>query len=90
MPALDMATLEEIESAVIETTEHTLQTSGVKRTDNFFDLGVDSLVAARILTELRNRLGVDVPLVQVFETPDIDEFCEVLLDLLAEAEADQP
>ncbi|MFJ7333687.1 phosphopantetheine-binding protein [Streptomyces sp. NPDC101110] len=89
MPALNTTTLEEVESVVIETTAHVLQMPDVERTDNFFDLGVDSLVAARILTELRNRLGVDVPLVQVFETPDIDEFCESLLDLLAEAETDQ-
>jgi acyl carrier protein len=34
---------------------------------SFFDLGGDSLAAARVLTEVRKRFGVTIPLDRLYE-----------------------
>lgn len=57
-----------------------LQVSKVSATDNFFDLGGHSLLAAQMVLRIRQRLGFDVPLRLLFQSPtvqgmarDIDE-----------------
>jgi acyl transferase domain-containing protein/acyl-CoA synthetase (AMP-forming)/AMP-acid ligase II/acyl carrier protein len=39
--------------------------------DNFFDLGATSLMAVQVAARLQARLGVDVPVVKVFEHPTV-------------------
>ncbi|MEU8620491.1 amino acid adenylation domain-containing protein [Streptomyces sp. NPDC048623] len=46
--------------------------------EDLFDLGGHSLVIARIAARVRDRLGVDLPLHQFFDTPTIRELAEVL------------
>lgn len=46
--------------------------------DDFFDIGGHSLAVTRIVLYLRRRLGVEVDMIQVWETPVFGEFREVV------------
>ncbi|GHE78645.1 hypothetical protein GCM10014715_37370 [Streptomyces spiralis] len=80
----DTATLAEVETAVHDITAGALGLSAVGRHDNLLELGVDSLVATRIVAALRTRYGVEIPLILLFEHPEIAEFAESVHDLVLE------
>ena len=46
--------------------------------DNFFDLGGDSLLAARLLTDLRDKAHQDLSLADIFENPTVESLAKVL------------
>ena len=56
-----------------------LDTVGVH--DDFFALGGHSLLATRIIARVRDQLGVDVPLINLFEYPTIARFAESIMYL---------
>ncbi len=43
----------------------------VGRTDGFFDLGGDSLLAARILSCVRDRYGMELRMSRFFDEPTV-------------------
>jgi acyl carrier protein len=53
-----------------------LELGMVSVADNFFEVGGDSLAATRIAAEIRDRLGVAVDAVAVFEAPTVAELVE--------------
>ncbi|MFI9804233.1 phosphopantetheine-binding protein [Streptomyces sp. NPDC052301] len=79
------ATLADVEAAVLSTTAEFLQLPEVRPDDNMLELGVDSLVATRIVAALRTRFGVDIPLIDVFENPVVSDFAESVHDLVDDA-----
>ena len=46
--------------------------------DDFFDLGGHSLLVTRVLSRVREDLGLDVPVRRMFEAPTLGAFCEGL------------
>ena len=69
-----------LESALADIWGEMLGLPRVGVLDDFFDLGGHSLLAARLVARLRDRLGLDVPLRQIFETPTIADLVLALLD----------
>jgi amino acid adenylation domain-containing protein len=51
-----------------------LGVSGIAREDSFFELGGQSLLATRMISRVRNVLGVDLPMRAVFEEPTLAGF----------------
>jgi acyl carrier protein len=49
--------------------------------DNYFDLGGHSISAMRIVSRLRSRFGIDVPVRYVFELPTVGQLAERLTAL---------
>lgn len=80
-------TLADVETAVLTVTADVLKLPEVRLNDNLLELGVDSLVATRIVAALRTRFQVDIPLLNVFESPVLSEFAESVLDLIDDANA---
>lgn len=56
-------------------------------TDEFFQLGGDSIVAIQLLSRLRRELGVQIPVAQVLQRNTIERFCEYLVSEASRAAA---
>ncbi|WP_268800675.1 non-ribosomal peptide synthetase [Pseudomonas huanghezhanensis] len=65
------APCDEREQVLAELWQALLKVERVGRHDNFFELGGHSLLATRLLSRIRERLGVSIPLAQAFEATTI-------------------
>ncbi|HSK81092.1 MAG TPA: amino acid adenylation domain-containing protein, partial [Thermoanaerobaculia bacterium] len=68
----------ETESALLEIWEEVLGLSGLGTTLDFFALGGHSLSAIQILTRVRRRFEVDLPLPDFFESPTVAGLAAVI------------
>ena len=62
-----------------------LGVKSIRRTDNFFETGGDSLLGLRMVNRLRDNLGEHVSLVVVFEAPTIQALARILESNYAQA-----
>ncbi|MBT2481610.1 type I polyketide synthase [Streptomyces sp. ISL-94] len=63
---------------VLDLFRRVLALSEVDPEDSFFDLGGDSLIAARVLAEVREHLPVEITVKSLFAAPTALEFAEFL------------
>ncbi|MTJ55116.1 LLM class flavin-dependent oxidoreductase, partial [Anabaena sp. UHCC 0253] len=67
----------QIEQTLIELWQQVLQISPVGIKDNFFHLGGNSLVAVRLIGEIRSVFNVDLPLICLFRSPTISDIAKL-------------
>jgi acyl-CoA synthetase (AMP-forming)/AMP-acid ligase II/thioesterase domain-containing protein/acyl carrier protein len=56
--------------------------------DNFFALGGDSLLAARVVTDVQSAFGLELALSTVFQAPTVEQFASLLVENGKEAPGD--
>jgi amino acid adenylation domain-containing protein len=85
LPAPDFAALSgrpyaapegEIEETLAGIWQALLGGPRVGRNDHFFELGGSSLLASQVVVRMRKTLGIDVPLMQVFQAPVLHELAD--------------
>jgi amino acid adenylation domain-containing protein len=59
------------EQSLIEIWQKALQIAEVDTSENFFNLGGNSLVAVTLMSEIRSSLNVELPLISLFRSPTI-------------------
>jgi acyl transferase domain-containing protein/acyl carrier protein len=68
-----------LEEAIVEVWEDVLGLRPVGVVDNFFtDLGGDSLLATQLISRLRSRFGMDIPLRAFFDGSTVVELADVI------------
>lgn len=60
-----------LESEIASIWKHVLKVDKVGSNENFFDLGGDSLLAARLQIEIQQKYSVGFPLVELFRSPTV-------------------
>lgn len=66
------------ERALVQIWQEILMVSNVDIHDNFFALGGHSLLAVQMISRLRLRLGVELALRQIFETPCLADLAQAI------------
>src|SRR5215212_2719077 len=66
------------ETSLAEIWAEVLRLERVGIHDNFFQIGGHSLLATQVVSRVRERLGVDLPLRSVFESPTVSELAQGL------------
>lgn len=65
-----------LESSLLELWMQLLGRKQISIHDNFFELGGHSLLATQLVSRIRDRLQIELPLRSIFETPTIAELAE--------------
>ncbi len=70
-----------LEASLLELWAHLLGRKQVGIHDNFFELGGHSLLATQLISRIRDRLQIELPLRTVFEAPTIAELAHTIESL---------
>ena len=69
---------DELETKLAAIWREILGLSSVNITDNFFDLGGHSLMAVRLVNEIKKSTGAEIPLTALFQDATIERLAEVI------------
>ncbi|WP_269321116.1 non-ribosomal peptide synthetase [Pectobacterium betavasculorum] len=69
----------EVEQILADMWSELLQVERVGRRDHFFALGGHSLLAVQLVSRIKNRLMIEVPLQDVFAVPQLHRMADLLL-----------
>jgi acyl carrier protein len=69
-----------LEETLAEIWREVLKLDQVGVHDNFFSLGGHSLLATQVITRVREKLGVRLPLRRVYEAPTVHQLSRSLRD----------
>jgi acyl carrier protein len=84
------APVNETEEALAEIWAEVLRVERVGRRDNFFDLGGHSLLAVQVASRVRQALGVELPLGELFTRPVLQDLAQEVVDAqLAQFDPDE-
>ncbi len=75
----------DMERALAGAWEEVLGVERVGATDNFFDLGGNSISAMRVTSRLRELLGLELPIVSLFDHPTVDALAVAAEELFMES-----
>jgi acyl carrier protein len=70
-----------VEAAVAEIWAEVLGLERVGRQDNFFELGGRSLLVVQVAVRLHQRLGTEIGVKELYESPVLSDFARVLENL---------
>lgn len=76
-----------LEATLVELWSQLLGRKSIGTHDNFFELGGHSLLATQLVSRIRDRLQIELPLRAVFETPTIAELSQQIAVLKSAVEA---
>ncbi len=65
------STIAEVEASVMEIWRELFGSNSIRREDNFFDHGGNSLIALQLVAQLRATFKIDLPLRVIFETQTV-------------------
>ncbi|MGZ6550924.1 MAG: phosphopantetheine-binding protein, partial [Tumebacillaceae bacterium] len=68
----------ELEKTIASVWQEVLRVEQVGVNDNFFDLGGHSLLVVQVHNKLRERLGVELTVVQLFQYPTVSALADYL------------
>jgi NAD(P)-dependent dehydrogenase (short-subunit alcohol dehydrogenase family)/acyl carrier protein len=80
-PALDsdyVAPSDEIQMTIAKIWQEQLGIDRLGINDNFFELGGNSLIGLKIISMLKKELGVEIPIVALFEGPTVSALAQVI------------
>ncbi|HEY6188748.1 MAG TPA: amino acid adenylation domain-containing protein [Pyrinomonadaceae bacterium] len=73
-----VAPRDEVERQLVKIWEEILNVAPIGIEDNFFDLGGHSLLAVRLISQIQNRLGQELPLSALFQAGTIQSLAALL------------
>ena len=69
---------DEVEEKLQKIWQGILQTGPMGITDNFFDLGGHSLMAVRLVNEIKKTTGIEIPLTELFQGATIEHLAKLV------------
>lgn len=57
--------------------------------DNFFELGGDSLIGLKLIAQLRQELGTEIPAVDLYEGPTVSKLVDIVNQIRGQAQDDE-